>query len=45
MLTSKTWVIFEYEFRDGTNAAETARNMNAAFGTETETDNAGIVRY
>lgn len=32
MDTAKIRVIFEYEFRRGTNAAETARNINAAFG-------------
>ncbi|CAH2089379.1 unnamed protein product [Euphydryas editha] len=35
MDTSKIRVIFEYEFRRGTNAAETARNINVAFGEGT----------
>lgn len=35
MDTSKIRVIFEYEFRRGTNVAETARNFNVAFGEGT----------
>jgi [histone H3]-lysine36 N-dimethyltransferase SETMAR len=29
---AKIRVIFEYEFRRGSNASETARNINVAFG-------------
>jgi [histone H3]-lysine36 N-dimethyltransferase SETMAR len=32
MDTAKILVIFEYEFRRGSNAAETARYINIAFG-------------
>lgn len=35
MDTLKIRVIFEYEFRRGTDAAETARNINAVFGENT----------
>ncbi|CAG9790984.1 unnamed protein product [Diatraea saccharalis] len=34
MDTANIRVIFEYEFRRGSNAAETARNINVAFGEE-----------
>jgi hypothetical protein len=32
MDTAKVRVIFEYQFQLGSNAAETARNINVAFG-------------
>ncbi|KAA5586404.1 hypothetical protein F3H14_36385 [Pseudomonas aeruginosa] len=35
MDTSKIRVFFEYEFRCGTKAVETARNINVAFGEGT----------
>jgi hypothetical protein len=32
MDAAKIRVVFEYDFRRGSNAAETARNINVAFG-------------
>lgn len=33
--TAKIKIIFEYEFWRGTNAVETARNVNVVFGKDT----------
>lgn len=42
MDTSKIRVIFEYEFQRRIDAAETARNVNAAFGEESANEETNV---